>query len=274
MITYNPTTNSLRSTVLVNKRFLEKSIFFKKLFFKKYSSYGRNNSGHITMFHRCRGHKRNYRLLDHNFLRNIPYVIESQEYDPNRSAFINLILYKNGIYSYIISTNNTLVGGVYLCAANLSYINLVYGNRTAIGNLPVGTIVHSVSLNTNESRTQYLRSAGVYGVLIKKEKRYAYIKLPSTSKLRRKEVILKCSLCGFATIGRVSNVNFFMRIKGKAGRNIWVGKKPITRGIAMNACDHAHGGGRGRTSPPSSPSNRWKTILKHSRKFKRDKNLF
>lgn len=268
MLAYKPVTPSQRHLCLVNKKHLERHLFLNELFVKKNASFGRDNKGHITVYHKERGHKKLYRLLDFFYIKDIPYVIESIEYDPNRSGFINLIFYKNGIYSYILSTSNTFIGNSYMCSITF-FDFLKTGNRSLFLNLPIGSLVHNVSTSCN-NRSKYIRSAGTFGVLLKKENNIALIKLPSNK--RKKDVYLTCSLFGFGTLGKTSNLMYRNINLGKAGRSRWLGIRPTVRGVAMNPVDHPHGGGEGKKSKKAAPTNKWASVIKHSRKYKRKKN--
>merc|ERR1712137_588972 len=130
------------------------------------------------------------------------------------------------------------------------------GNRSLFVNLPIGSIVHNVATTFNE-KAKYLRSAGTFGLLLKKENNMALVKLPSNR--NSNDVFLYCSLFGFGTLG-------------KAGRSRWLGVRPTVRGVAMNPVDHPHGGGEGKKSKKASPTNKWASVIKHSRKLKRKKN--
>lgn len=266
MLYYKAITPSSRHLCLVNKNNLEKKLFLSTLKVKKNSCYGRNKDGRITVYHKERGHKKLYRVIDFNYIKEIPYVIESIEYDPNRSGFINLIFYRNGIYSFIVATSGTMLGNFYMCSIKL-YDFLKIGNRSFFLNLPIGSLVHNISMGLGDN-AKYLRSAGVYGILIKKEKGYAYIKLFSSSDAK----ILVSSLYGFGTLGKTSNLVWRGINLGKAGRSRWYGIRPTVRGVAMNPVDHPHGGGEGKKSKKASPTNKWASVLKYSRKFKRKKN--
>lgn len=269
MLSYKAVTPSQRHLCLINKRHLDNSLYMNFLFLKKNKCIGRDNKGHITVAHKEKGHKKLFRLIDFFYLKNIPYRIESIEYDPNRSSFINLVYYKNGLYSFILSTNGIFIGNSYLCT--MQYFDfLKTGNRTMFINLPIGSIVHNVSI-LNNKKAQYLRAAGTFGILLKKEKNMAYIKLPSSKRLL-KPIYLYSSLYGFGTLGKTSNLMFRNVNLGKAGRSRWLGIRPTVRGVAMNPVDHPHGGGEGKKSKKVSPTNKWATIIKYSRKFKRKKN--
>lgn len=272
MLYYKPVTPSQRHLCLVNKRILERKLFINSLFHSKIKSIGRDNTGKITVYHKEFGHKKLFRFIDFLYNKNIPYIIESIEYDPNRSSFINLISYKNGIYSYILATENNKCGNFYICTTKMIDF-LKNGNRTLLLNIPIGSIIHNISTSFL-NKSQYLRSAGVYGTLLKKENNLAYIKLPSSTKIYSKINIhyLYSSLFGLATLGRTSNI-YYRNIKiGKAGRSRWLGIRPTVRGVAMNPVDHPHGGGEGKKSKKASPTNKWGTVIKFSRKYKRKKN--
>lgn len=269
MLLYKAITPSQRHLCLVNKRVLERSIFISSLFSKKEQSIGRDNKGHITVYHKERGNKKLFRNVDFFFIKDIPFFIESIEYDPNRSGYINLVYYKNGIFSFILATHNTIKGNSYMCST-VFYDFLKTGNRSYFMNLPIGSVVHNIAVTMN-SKSQYLRSAGTFGLLLKKEAGVASIKLPS-GKDNNKSNYLYCSLYGFGTLGKTSNL-FFRNINlGKAGRSRWLGVRPTVRGVAMNPVDHPHGGGEGKKSKKASPTNKWGTVIKYSRRFKRKKN--
>lgn len=269
MLTYKAVTPSQRHLCLLNKKKLERSVFLRSLFSKKKQSIGHDNQGHITVYHKECGHKKLYRLVDFYFLKDIPYYIDSIEYDPNRSGYINLIFYKNGIYSFILSTHNTLVGNMYMCST-VFYDFLKTGNRSFFLNLPVGSIVHNIAVSCYK-KAQYLRAAGTFGILLKKENGIASIKMPSSSS-KMDISFLFSSVYGFGTLGKTSNL-LYRNIKlGKAGRSRWLGIRPTVRGVAMNPIDHPHGGGEGKKSKKASPTNKWASVIKHSRKFKRKKN--
>jgi large subunit ribosomal protein L2 len=269
MLAYKAVTPSQRHLCLVNKKHLERSLFLHALFTKKNKCIGRDNKGHITVYHKESGHKKLFRVLDFIYIKDIPFYIDSIEYDPHRSSFINLVYYKNGIYSFILSTHNSFIGNKYMCSMQF-YDFLKTGNRSMFLNLPIGSIVHNVSTSMNKY-SQYLRSAGTFGILLKKENNIAFIKLPS-SKKGINLTLLSSSLYGFGTLGKTSNLMHRNINLGKAGRSRWLGTRPTVRGVAMNPVDHPHGGGEGKKSKKASPTNKWSSVIKHSRKFKRKKN--
>jgi large subunit ribosomal protein L2 len=149
-------------------------------------------------------------------LKGIPFYLESYEYDPNRSSFINLVFYKNGIYAYILSTMNTYLGSSYICSSSI-FDTSVYGNRFVFFNIPIGSIVNNVSVDYF-SKCKYIRAAGTFGILIKKDSKFAFLKLPSSNKFFFKDIFLKCSLFGFGTLGRMSNMMNKNVNRGKAGK--------------------------------------------------------
>jgi large subunit ribosomal protein L2 len=216
-----------------------------------------------------------YRLVDSFFLKNIPFQIESQEYDPNRSSFINLIFYKNGIYSYILSTHGTFIGKKYICTNKFIH-DLENGNRCFIFNMPLGSLVNNISIH-NKDNNKYIKAAGTFGVLINREESLIEIRLPSfrlkkKQKKNKLKSILRCTMFSYGTLGRVSNIYNNQIILGKAGRSFYLGRRPIVRGVVMNPVDHPHGGGEGKKSKKATPVNATGSIIKYSRRFKRKKN--
>jgi len=199
---------------------------------------GRNNQGVMTMMYRGGGHKRFYRIID--FKRDkddIPAIVKTIEYDPNRSARIALLAYKDGEKRYIIAPEGLKVGQVVLSGKNAP---LEVGNALFLEDIPLGTLIHNIELYPGQGG-QLARSAGTYATLLSKEDKYAVIKLPS-GEIRK--ILLKCK----ATIGIVSNSEHNLISHGKAGRKRWLGRRPRTRGVAMNPVDHPMGGGEGKHS--------------------------
>lgn len=209
----------------------------KSLIRKNHQKKGRNNQGKITIRHRGGGHKRKYRSIDFN--RNkyeIEGTVSSIEYDPNRNARIALIYYKDGDKRYILHPNNIIVGDKIISGSGVALEN---GNSLPLSEIPLGTSVHNIELIPRRGG-QIVRSAGTSAKILAKDGDYVTLRLPS------KEVRLVRKDC-FATIGEVSNNEAFLVRSGKAGRTRWLGKRPTVRGSVMNACDHPHGGGEGRT---------------------------
>ncbi len=219
---------------------------FKALLRPMKKSGGRNNSGSITVWHKGGGHKRTYRIID--FKRNkfgVPSFVESIEYDPNRSARIALLKYADGERRYILAPVGIKVGDSLFSGPD---VEIKSGNALPVKNIPLGTIIHNVELWPGQGG-KFARSAGGYAQLIAKEEKSCQVKLSSG------EVRHIPSTC-LATIGQVGNVERENISLGKAGRNRWLGRRPIVRGVAMNPVDHPLGGGEGKASggrPPVSP---------------------
>jgi len=210
------------------------------------SSGGRNNAGRITVWQRGGGHKRAYRIID--FKRdklNIPSVVETIEYDPNRSARIALLRYADGERRYIIAPLGVKVGDTLMSGEN---VELRDGNAMPLRNIPLGTIIHNIELRPGEG-AKLARSAGTYAQLVAKDQKMCQVRLSSS------EVRYIPSNC-MATIGQVSNVDWENISVGKAGRKRHLGRRPNVRGVAMNPVDHPLGGGEGKASggrPAVSP---------------------
>jgi large subunit ribosomal protein L2 len=199
---------------------------------------GRNNQGRITVWQRGGGNKRLYRIID--FKRDkigVPAVVETIEYDPNRSARIALLKYADGERRYILAPDGLKVGEILMSGPDAE---IKVGNALPLKNIPLGTFIHNIELRPGEGG-KLVRSAGTQAQLMAKDERYAHIKLPSG------EVRLVLVNC-MATIGQVSNIDHENINYGKAGRRRWLGRRPIVRGVAMNPVDHPLGGGEGRSS--------------------------
>lgn len=209
----------------------------KSLLVSSHSSKGRNNQGKITIRHRGGGHKRRYRLIDFKRnKRNLIGKIVSIEYDPNRNARIALVQYEDGDKRYILHPESVIAGNQIEAGPNSS---LNIGNSLPLENIPLGYDVHNIELFPNKGG-QIARSAGSSAKILAKEGDYVTLKLPS------KEVRLVPKNC-YATIGKVGNASHMNLTLGKAGRKRWLGTRPTVRGVVMNACDHPHGGGEGRS---------------------------
>ncbi len=214
---------------------------------------GRNNLGRITVRHRGGGHKRAYRIID--FKRDkidIPGVIETIEYDPNRSARIALVKYADGERRYIIAPISLKVGDKIISTDGEAEI--LPGNSMLLANIPVGTLVHNIEMYPGRGG-QIVRSAGTLARILGKEGKYAIIKMPS-NEIRK--INLKCR----ATIGQVGNTDHSNITIGKAGRSRWLGRRPHVRGTAMNPVDHPHGGGEGKAKGGRHPVSPWGTPTK------------
>lgn len=210
----------------------------KSLLVPKKRTGGRNNRGKMTVRHRGGGHKKRYRLID--FKRNkfdIVAEVKSIEYDPNRSAFIALLEYKDGEKRYIIAQNGLQVGQKISSGQKASP---EVGNALYLSNIPLGTIISCIEMNPGAGAVM-ARSAGAFAQLMAREGKLATIKLPSGE---TRTVPTSC----LATIGVVSNSDHQLLVSGKAGRSRWMGRRPRTRPVAMNPVDHPMGGGEGRAS--------------------------
>lgn len=245
---YKPITKSLRHRQSVDYSLLSSSSPQKSLLKAIKKSPGRNNQGKITVRHRASKRKVLYRKID--FIRqfkNLEGTVSTIEYDPYRSSFISLVIYKNGTKSYILTPENLKIGSKIFSG---NEVDIKVGNVLPLKNIPDGSFVHNVELNISKG-FQIARSAGTYAVVMGKSSPYVTLRLPSG------EMRLFHESCK-ATIGQVSNLNHRNKIKGKAGSNFHVGRRPTVRGSVMNACDHPHGGGEGRAPVgKSSPRTPW-----------------
>lgn len=232
----------------------------KRLLKGKKRSSGRNKQGRMTSRHRGGGHKRRYRYID--FKRDkhdVPAKVQTIEYDPNRSARIALVAYADGEKRYIIAPDKLSVGDTIISGENVEPDR---GNAMPMMNMPPGTFIHNIEMTPGKG-AQICRSAGTVAQLIAKTDRYVTVKLPSG------EVRMILGRC-YATVGTTSNTDHFNTTLGKAGRNRWKGKRPQTRGVAMNPVDHPMGGGEGKASGghPRSP---WGQSAKGKKTRKRKK---
>jgi large subunit ribosomal protein L2 len=245
--TFNPTSPGRRQLVLVDRSALHKGGPVKALTEGLHSKGGRNNLGRITMRRRGGGAKKAYRIIDFKRRKwDVPATVERIEYDPNRTAFIALVTYTDGVQSYIIAPQRVAVGDVLYAGEN---VDIKPGNALPLKNIPVGTIIHNVEMKPLKG-AQIARSAGSYAQLVGRADGYAQIKLGSG------EVRLVPEGC-MATVGAVSNPDNFNVVIGKAGRNRHLGIRPSVRGVAMNPVDHPHGGGEGKTSGGRHPVSPW-----------------
>ena len=245
--TFKSYTKSTRGTVLVDKKNLWKGKPLKSLTRGKISSGGRNNLGRITSRHRGDGHKNKFRIVD--FYRkkdDLSAKVERIEYDPNRSAYLALIKYEDGTMNYILAPNNINIGDSVVSGKNKE---IKIGNCMPLSDIPAGTEIHNVELKPN-SGGKIARSAGSYAQISGTDENYCIIKLASGE-------VRKIISSARATIGTVSNKDHQNVKIGKAGRNRWKGKRPQSRGVAMNPVDHPHGGGEGKTSGGRSPVSPW-----------------
>jgi len=222
---------------------------------------GRNDQGRISMRHRGGGSKRRYRLID--FKRDkegIPAYVASIEYDPNRSARIALLHYKDGEKRYIIAPLNLKVGDEVISGEKAP---IKEGNVLPLRKIPEGSFIYNVELRKGKGG-QLVRAAGASAQLLSKEGKFAQVRLPSRE---IRLVHLECR----ATLGQVGNLEHENIVVGKAGRSRWRGWRPRVRGVAMNPIDHPHGGGEGRSGPGRHPVSPWGQPTKGKRTRKRKK---
>lgn len=211
----------------------------KSLLFPIKKSGGRNNQGKMTMRYIGGGHKRRYRLID--FKRDkkgVDAVVESIQYDPNRTAYIALLKYEDGEKRYIIAPNGLKVGQSIISGDD--NVPTEVGNAMPLSKIPFGTIISCVELRPEQGAV-LARSAGTFAQLTAREGRYVSIKLPSG------EVRMVLGDC-LAMVGAVSNSDHQLIVSGKAGRTRWLGRRPRTRPVVMNPVDHPMGGGEGKSS--------------------------
>ena len=234
---YKPTTSSRRKmSTLVNDE-ITKTTPEKNLVVTVKKNSGRNNQGKITVRHQGGGAKRKYRIID--FKRNkldVPGTVSAIEYDPNRTANIALISYKDGEKRYIIAPNTLKVGDVIVSSENA---DIKVGNTLPIMNIPVGTVIHNIEMRPGKGG-QLARSAGSSAQILGREGNYVLIRLTSGE---TRKILGVCK----ATVGEVGNLDKELVKLGKAGRKRHMGIRPTVRGSVMNPNDHPHGGGEGRT---------------------------
>jgi large subunit ribosomal protein L2 len=219
----------------------------KSLLEKLPSNAGRNNQGKITVRHRGGDGRRTYRRID--FRRDkagVPGKVATIEYDPNRTARIALIHYRDGEKRYILAPLGLKVGDPVMSGPDAP---IRVGNALPLARIPVGSTIHNIELTLGRGG-QLVRSAGTSAQLLAKEGDYAVVRMPSTE-LRR--IHVRC----MATLGQVGNLEHENESGGKAGRSRWLGKRPAVRGSTMNPTDHPHGGGEGKTGPGGNPKTPW-----------------
>lgn len=242
-----PTSPGRRFVIKVQDPTLYKGKAYAPLLSLHQKTGGRNNVGRLTVRHVGGGHKQKYRVIDFKRAKDkIPAIVERIEYDPNRSARIALLLYRDGERRYIIAPNG-LQQGKELISGNDAPIKV--GNCLPLANIPVGTVVYCVELRPNKG-AQLARSAGAGVQVIAKEGSYVTLRLRSGE---MRKVHIDCR----ATIGEVGNLEHNLISLGKAGATRWRGIRPTVRGVAMNPIDHPHGGGEGKTSGGRHPVTPW-----------------
>ena len=259
---YKPMTNGQRQRSVLKSDEITKTTPEKSLVVTKKKTDGRNNQGKITVRHRGGGVKRKYRLIDFKRVKDgITAIVSSIEYDPNRSANIALISYKDGEKSYILAPKGIKVGDVVESGEN---VDIKVGNTMPIANIPVGTVIHNIELKPGKGG-QLARSAGNSAQILGREDKYVLIRLASGE---TRKVLGTCR----ATIGVVGNEDYTLVKVGTAGRTRHKGIRPTVRGSVMNPNDHPHGGGEGRAPiGRKSPMTPWgKPALGHkTRKSKK-----
>ena len=264
---FKPMTNGSRQRSVLTSEEITKTTPEKSLLVPKKKNDGRNNQGRITVRHRGGGVKRKYRLVDFKRVKDgITAVVASIEYDPNRSANIALINYKDGTKSYIIAPKELKVGDIVESGEK---VDVKIGNAMPIMNIPVGTVIHNIELRPGKGG-QLARSAGGSAQILGREDKYVLIRLASGE---TRKILGTCR----ATIGVVGNEDYGLVKIGKAGRTRHMGIRPTVRGSVMNPNDHPHGGGEGRAPiGRSGPMTPWgKPALGYkTRKNKKESNKY
>src|SRR6201985_3292825 len=233
--TYKPTTPGQRQLVLLGRSGRHKGGPVKALTEGQHRHGGRNNTGRVTVRWQGGGHKQRYRLIDFKRRKfDQPAKVERLEYDPNRTSFIALVKYKDGELAYILAPQRLAVGDTVVSGGK---VDVKVGNAMPLSAMPVGTTVHNIEMKPGKGG-QIARSAGTYAQYLGRDGAYALLRLNSGE-------VRKVALTSMATVGAVSNPDHMNEVIGKAGRNVWKGKRPHVRGTAMNPIDHPHGGGVG-----------------------------
>lgn len=235
---YKPTTPGQRFKIISAFDDITTNKPEKSLVVGKKSTGGRNNKGRMTIRNVGGGHKQKYRIID--FKRdkeNVPGIVKTIEYDPNRTARIALVNYVDGEKRYIVAPHGLEVGQEILSGKG---VTPDIGNAMYLSEIPFGTVIHNIELRPGQG-AKMSRSAGSYAQLMTREGKFAIIKLPSGE---TRMILQTCK----ATIGMVSNIDHNLEKSGKAGRSRWLGRRPRVRGVAMNPVDHPMGGGEGRAS--------------------------
>lgn len=237
IIKSNPTSAGRRFYTKLSAEEITKKTPEKSLLEPKKKHAGKNAQGRITVRHKGGGNRQKYRVID--FKRNkdnIPAKVVGIEYDPNRTAYIALLSYKDGEKRYIIAPLGLKVGDILMSGSN---VEIRVGNNLPLSDIPVGSLIHNIELEPKKGG-QLARSAGAEVQLMAKEGKYATLRLPSGE---MRKVLLSCR----ATIGTVGNVDHELVSLGKAGRKRHMGVRPTVRGVVMNPNDHPHGGGEGKS---------------------------
>jgi large subunit ribosomal protein L2 len=237
MRTYKPTSAATRQRTSIEfRKLLSGHKPLKSLKSGGKRGTGRNSYGRITMRHRGGGHKKLFRAVDFSFnKKDIPAKIASIEYDPMRSAFIGLAVYRDGEKRYVLVPKNVSVGATFIVSETAEVST---ANRLPLGKIPVGTFVYNVELKPGAG-AKLVRSAGNFAEVVAQDAGYTHLKMPSTE-------IRRIIGTAWASVGEVSNDEHRLVNLGKAGRSRWMGIRPTVRGTAMNPVDHPHGGGEGK----------------------------
>jgi len=244
---FRPTTPTLRYKTVPSFNEVTKKKPEKKLLVPLKSSGGRNNQGRMTVRHRGGGHKRMYRIIDFKrSKRDMPAKVAAIEYDPNRSARIALLHYEDGEKRYILAPDKLRVGDRVMAGEGAE---VKPGNALPLKKIPLGMTIHNVELRRGAGG-RLVRSAGTAAQLMAREGKHAHVRLPSG------EVRLVDAEC-YATLGQVGNLEHEGIVLGKAGRARWLGRRPHTRGVAMNPVDHPMGGGESKSSGGRHPCSPW-----------------
>ena len=251
--TFRPTTPSLRQLVQVDRSHLWKGGPIKLLTEGKTKSGGRNNYGRITMRHVGGGHKQAYRRIDFRRTKHdMPARVERLEYDPNRTAFIALLKYSDGMLAYILAPQRLAAGDSVVSGIKA---DVKPGNAMQLASMPIGTIVHNIELKAGGGG-KIARSAGAYAQLVGRDAGWAILRLNSGETRRVRQECM-------ATVGAVSNPDHMNEVTGKAGRTRWRGTRPTVRSITMNPIDHPNGGrtngGKHWATPWGKPTKGYKT---------------
>jgi large subunit ribosomal protein L2 len=245
---FRPITPARRFMAVMDSGDITSKPTLRSLLVKVKSTAGRNNNGRITSRHRQAGAKKQYRIID--FKRDkfgVPGIVSTIEYDPYRNCRICLISYKDGDKRYILQPSGLEVGATI--SANETGVDIKPGNAMRMINIPIGTMIHNIEMKPGKGG-QIARSAGGYAQLMGREDKYVILRLPSGE---MRKILGVC----IATIGIVGNEDFSNTVIGKAGRIRHMGKRPQTRGSAMNPIDHPHGGGEGKTNSGRHPVSPW-----------------
>jgi large subunit ribosomal protein L2 len=260
--TYKPITPGMRYKTGSTFEELSKDRPNKKLTKGKASRAGRDGAGRISVRRKGGGHKRRYRKIDFKReKKGVPGTVATIEYDPNRSAFIALVDYRDGDKRYILAPEGLRVGAEIVSGPEAP---LEPGNALPLEQIPLGMVVHNVELTPGRGG-QIVRAAGAGATLMAKEGGYATLKLPSGE---MRMVLVRC----LATLGEVGNKDHMNVSLGKAGRNRWLGRRPKVRGVAMNPHDHPHGGGEGKSSGGRHPVTPWGVPTKGYKTRKKKKS--